>query len=60
VRAGRLGFGRVAGALSIRGSFGDSLVRREAEELWKQKSLFVNYPRRLWDLPHKSIGFLKK
>ena len=55
MRAGRLGFRRVAGALSSRGSFADSLVRRVAEEQLKQKSLFVNHPRRLGDRPQKSI-----
>jgi len=60
VRAGRLGFGhsgesaRFAEDLSIPWSFADSLIRRGTEE-WKQKSLFVNHPRRLWDLPQKSI-----
>ena len=54
VRAGRLGFGRVSSVCRSfvdSGSFSDSLIRRGKEELWKQQSLFVNHPGRLWDLP---------
>ena len=53
-----MGFGRVSSVCRSfvdSGSFAGSLIRRGAEELWKQKSLFVNHPHRLWDLPQKSI-----
>ena len=58
MRPGQMGFGGVRSVCQSfvdSGSCVDSLTRRGAEELWKQKSLLVKHSRRLWDLPQKSI-----